>query len=73
MAFSEVKTGTWVETYTFFAQSVNHFASSLVDGNVDVVYQPLSGDSPGMGKGDIPFWFKNMLISCLWVMKFRYF
>jgi len=23
-----------------------------------------------LGKGGIPLWFKNMVISCLWVMKF---
>jgi hypothetical protein len=51
VAFIEAKTGTWAETYTFFAQSVNHFASSLVDGNVAVVYQALSGNGPQHGKG----------------------
>ena len=37
--------------YIFFAQSVNHFASSLVDGNVDVVDQALINNGPLHGKG----------------------
>jgi len=29
--------------------------------------------SPGMGKGGPTLWFKKMVISYLWVMKFRHF